>query len=114
MSDIALQELNSRADPIQDDKTIKATPKNVPSGANNEYIKNVKFEVGQADYKMAYVTLTDADKERWSIPEEFVNKTTAQQTMDLDMCGFELFKQPFGFRFVDPEDKDNVYLTTKD
>jgi alpha-glucosidase (family GH31 glycosyl hydrolase) len=33
--------------------------------------------------------------------------------MRLDMCGFELMKDPFGFKFVDTRDRSNVLLTTE-
>ena len=53
-------------------------------------IKNVSFEFGQSDYKTAYVRLSDADNERYSPPDNVVSKPSAQWTLKLDMCGFEL------------------------
>jgi len=34
--------------------------------------------------------------------------------MKLDMCGFNLLKDPFGFEFVDTKNHSNVLLTTAD
>ena len=57
---------------------------------------------------------TDANNARYSIPENMVNKPGPSGTMRLDMCGFELLKNPFGFQFVDTRDPNNILLTTKD
>ena len=73
----------------------------------------MRFEIGQADSKVAYVTLTDAKNERYSIPESMAKKPKAQGTMRLDMCGFNLINDPFGFKFIDPKDPSNVLLTTE-
>lgn len=90
-----------------------ADPKSVPEGENNKLIQNVSFEFGQTDYTTAYARFTDAQNERFSIPESLANKPQPQARMRLDMCGFELLKNPFGFRFVDTRDKSNVLLTTE-
>jgi hypothetical protein len=74
----------------------------------------VKFEIGQSDFKTAYISLTDADNERYSIPDDIVNKPTSNPTMDLETLGFEMINNPFGFKFSDPADKANVYLSTID
>ena len=39
--------------------------------------------------------------ERYSPPKEFVKKPKAEKFGDLrlDMCGFKLFEDPFGFSF---------------
>ena len=71
----------------------------------------MQFEIGQSDAKTAYVRLTDAVNQRYSPPSDVVNKPTAQQTMKLDMCGFELFTQPFAFRFTSSRD-GSEYLST--
>ena len=60
-------------------------------------IKNISFEFGQADYNTAYVRLTDAVNKRYSPPESIVNKPGAKTNMRMDMCGFSLFSDPFGF-----------------
>jgi alpha-glucosidase (family GH31 glycosyl hydrolase) len=41
------------------------------------------------------------------------NKPDYDSTMRLDMCGFELMKNPFGFKFVDTRDRSNTLLTTE-
>ena len=76
-------------------------------------IKNISFEFGQSDYKTAYVRLTDADNERYSPPEDVVNKPQAQQTLKLDQCGFELFQDPFGFAFTSDLNGETL-VSTKD
>ena len=103
MSESKLRHLNSRdfLEKVADGAKIQASPKSVPSGANNQYIKNVKFEIGQSDFKTAYVRLTDAENERYSIPDDIVNKPSSNPTMDLEMLGFEMFNAPFGFKFSD-------------
>ena len=69
----------------------------IPTGENNKLIETVSFEFGQSDFNTAYVRLTDANNERYSPPEDVVNKPQAKDTMNLDMCGFELIQDPFGF-----------------
>jgi len=56
--------------------------------------------------------LTDADNQRYSIPESAANKPSFQETLRLDMCGFELFDDPFGFKFTDDR-TGNAYLSTE-
>jgi hypothetical protein len=47
-------------------------PGGIPIGPNNAYIKNVKFEFSQVDYKVTKVLFTDNDKKRFSIPDDVV------------------------------------------
>ena len=82
-------------------------------GVNNQMIKNVSFEFGQADYNTAYVRLTDGENQRYSPPEGVVNKPGAKTNMRLDMCGLELINDPFGFQFSSFIDNE-VILSTKD
>ena len=118
MSESKLQELNSfnflEKVAGDNDTKIEASPRSVPTGANNQLIKKVKFEVGQSDFKTAYIRLTDAENERYSIPDDIVNKPSSNPTMDLEMLGFEMFNSPFGFRFSDKQDPTNQYLSTID
>ena len=58
--------------------------------------------------------MTDAEIERFSIPDDIVNKPSSNTTMDLEMLGFEMFDSPFGFKFADKKDPTNVYLSTID
>ena len=94
-----------------DTNNFKADPRLIPTGANNELIKNVYFEIGQADSNVAYVILTDAIKTRYSIPESMANKPKTSPPMRLDMCGFKYFDDPFGFEFR--KDTSNVLLSTQ-
>jgi hypothetical protein len=116
LSQATLQQLNSAdfLEKVADSKKIQASPKSVPVGPNNPLIHKVKFEIGQSDFKTAYVRLTDAEKQRYTIPEDVVPRPSSQQTMDLEMLGFELFQAPFGFKFGDEKDPANVYVSTKD
>ena len=111
-SDSMIEELHSQPVSTTTDM-FKADPRQVPTGMNNPIIKNVSFEFGQADYNTAYVRLTDGEKERYSPPEEFVNKPGAKANMRLDMCGFELINDPFGFQYKSYIDNE-VVLSTKD
>jgi len=70
-----------------DDKVEVVEPKTILSGVNNELVTEIAFEIGQADWKTAFITLTDNKAARYSPPEDLVAKKTAQQTMKLDMCG---------------------------
>lgn len=92
---------------------VKPEPKDIQVGANNQLVTNISFEFGQADYKTFYMLMTDAENYRYSIPEKMANKPRAKDNMRLDMCGFELLKNPFGFQFVDSRNPDNIYITTK-
>lgn len=76
-------------------------------------INKVAFEFGQVGAYSALAKFTDAENDRWSIPENMVNKPDYSGTARLDMCGFELMKNPFGFKFVDTRDKSNTLLTTE-
>lgn len=58
--------------------------------------------------------MTDAENERYSIPKDVVAKPSFNPTMDLEMLGFEMFNNPFGFKFADKQDPTNVYLSTRD
>lgn len=51
---------------------ITMVPNEIPIGPNNAYIKNVKFEFSQVDYKVTKVLFTDNDKSRFSIPDDVV------------------------------------------
>lgn len=42
-------------------------------------------------YDVGYLTMTDADNERYSIPEEIVGKAGLDSSMKMEMLGFELF-----------------------
>jgi len=65
-------------------------------------------------WRVAHLTVTDATKERYSIPEMAVPKPKVDETMRLDMLGFQYNVDPFYISFVDPTNADNTFLTTKD
>ena len=57
-----LSELNtcSASDDIKDNLEIKAEPKQVPTGLNNQILQKLAFEFSQVDFKTVYLRLTDA------------------------------------------------------
>lgn len=63
-------------------------------------------------YRVARFTLTDNDKERFSIPESAVPKPGNDLSMRLEMLGFTYSLNPFSFTFTDVIDPSNVYLST--
>lgn len=99
--------------PLKDDKKLEVDVRHIPEGSNNQMINKVAFEFGQVGAYSALAKFTDAENDRWSIPENMVNKPDYSGTARLDMCGFELMKNPFGFKFVDTRDKSNTLLTTE-
>jgi hypothetical protein len=60
----------------------------IPIGNNSNYIKNVAFSFSQVDYKITKVTFTDADKDRFSIPEDVVPSLPDNSAMTISMSGF--------------------------
>lgn len=108
-----LDALNAMPIAETDSDVIKADPRHIPTGPNNMLIKEVSFEFGQANYKVAYAKFGDAENTRYNPDTNFVKNVTASPTMRLDMCGFNLVSEPFGFEFVDTRKPDNVLVSTK-
>jgi hypothetical protein len=67
-----------------------------------------------SDYRVAVLEMTDADKGRYSIPEEVVNKQKPNGQMRLEMLGLKVFAEPFSFQFEDPRDNSSVFVHTND
>jgi hypothetical protein len=59
----------------------------------------VSFSFSQVDYKITKVIFTDADKERFSIPESIVPSLPDNDKMTISMSGLKLYQEPFGFEF---------------
>lgn len=57
--------------------------------------------------------MTDAVNERYSIPNEVVNKPGSDVLMKMEMLGFRFEQSPFSFSFEDIRDSNNVYVHTK-
>jgi hypothetical protein len=74
-------------------------PKNIPTGPNNEYVKELTYDFSQVDYKITKVLFSDANKTRYSIPESLVGSMPDSYNMSLNTVGFKMFKDPFGFEF---------------
>ena len=64
------------------------------------------------DYKVAALLLTDANKGRFSIPEEVVNKPKLNPAMRLEAIGLKVKMNPFSFSFSDVRDSSNVFINT--
>lgn len=92
---------------------VKANPRQIPTGINNEIISTVHFEMGQINNKVTFVILTDANSSRFSIPQEVVAKPAADPKSNLQDTGASLLEDgSFGFQFKDPTTSD-VLLTTE-
>ena len=60
-----------------DDDVGLVEPESILKGVNNALVTEIAFEIGQADWKTAYISLTDNKVKRYSPPEELVAKKTA-------------------------------------
>ncbi len=88
------------------------------TGDNNRIKKILKYSFDMVDFKVARFELTDAGSDRFSIPDEFVNRENSNKNMRLDMLG-HIFKptegrknDPFNFQFNDNIRPDEVLLST--
>jgi len=93
-------------------KTILIEPKQIPIGVNNQYIKNVKFEFSQVDYKVTKVMFTDNSTSRFSIPTDVVGAMGANAQMSTNMAGFSYKNKPFGFEFRSTREADVINVDT--
>lgn len=86
----------------------------IPIGPNNQFIQHMLWEVGQLDTKVAYVTLENAIESRWSPPEDVVGKKRSDgyDKFRLDMCGLQVFENPFGFQFTNRMNTSDVLIHT--
>lgn len=57
------------------------------TGPNNQIKKNLRYNFDMIDFKVARFELTDADSDRFSIPDEFVNRPDANKNMRMEMVG---------------------------
>lgn len=60
-----------------DDSIGLVEPQSILEGANNGLVTEIAFEIGQADWKTAFISLTDNKVKRYSPPEDLVAKKTA-------------------------------------
>lgn len=58
------------------------------------------------------MVLSDKDSTRYSIPDVAVPRPKVDESMRLDMLGFEFFDDPFAFRFNDPVNPDKYFIST--
>jgi hypothetical protein len=95
-------------------KKLAVDSQKIPSGPNNLFSHNVKFSMDMISQRVAHLTVTDNDKTRYSIPPQAVNKPKPDQTMRLEMLGFQYNLDPFYFTFTDTSNAfDNILLSTK-
>lgn len=96
-----------------DPGVIKANPRLVPTGPNNRLISNVSFEFGQSDFKTAYLRLDDANHQRYVVPEQAVSRPMNQWSLNLEMVGFKMFTDPFGFEFLSFRDQSKPIVSAR-
>jgi hypothetical protein len=65
-----------------------------------------------SDYIMRF-NLNDADKPRYDVPKDFVNKPGVADDKRLTRVGFKYSTEPFSFSLSDYQDPTNVYVNTK-
>jgi hypothetical protein len=96
------------------DDAITLTPKTIPIGVNNYYIKNVKFDFTQVDYKVTKLLFTDNDDTDWrfGIPSDVVGSKPDNSQMSMDMVGFSHTTNPFGFGFRSTRQADVINIDT--
>jgi hypothetical protein len=85
------------------DKNVGIDSEGVASavGVNNNFIKRVRFTVGQADYKRTVLSLKDEDDgTRFEVPDTLLRRETAQYQYRLDMANFKKKDAPFSFSFA--------------
>ena len=72
------------------------------------------WEVGQLNTKVAYVTLSNAIESRWSPPDVYVGKARSDgyDKFRLDMCGLQIYENPFGFQFTNRMNESDVLIHT--
>jgi|LauGreDrversion4_2_1035121.scaffolds.fasta_scaffold38232_1 hypothetical protein len=90
------------------------------TGPNNGIKKTLRYNFDMIDYKVARFELTDTDSDRFSIPDDIVERPETNKNMRLDMVG-HFFNgttlnndQPFNFRFFDNVKPDSLYISTED
>jgi hypothetical protein len=70
-------------------------------GVNNNFLKRVRFTFGQVDPTQTVLSLTDDDDQnRFSVPENLVNKSSPQPEQRLDKSNFQILEKPFSFSFT--------------
>lgn len=62
----------------------------IPVGANNKFTRTLNFTFSQVQWRVSKLVLTDNDSERFSVPEDVVNKPDMNLDMRLDMTGFNI------------------------
>ena len=88
----AYQHLTSFMSNLSAPHNFTTLPREFPVGVNNMFMKNLSYQFYMSDYHVAELVITDAEKERYSIPEEVVFKPGINPTMKLEMIGLRVFQ----------------------
>lgn len=100
---------------LKDDHPLKKSVNlaGIPVGVNNPMIQNLNFTFTQNTWRVSKLVITDADKERYSIPEAALGKPGENLDMRLDMTGFKMPNNgTFEFSFSDPLIAGNTFINT--
>ena len=62
--------------------------------------------------RSAHLTITDADSDRFAIPESAFKTDEGDLMQRMDVVGFKYSLRPFGFSFSDPKEPTNVFFDT--
>jgi len=85
----------------------------IPLGVNNPLLRNLNFTFFQNTWRVSKLVITDADKPRYSIPEEALTDPDENLDMRLDMVGFKMANTgTFEFSFSDPLIAGNKFIDT--
>ena len=72
----------------------------IPTGVNNEPVKEIKFKFDMVDFNVARLAIGEANG--FSIPDSVVPKPAEDVSKRMEMLGFELTtKDGFSFKFKD-------------
>lgn len=88
------------------------TKTGINKGVNNLFKGKLTFAMNMISWRIAHFTLSPSGEDRYQVDSNYVKKPLDNLSMRLDMLGFQPSTKPFGFKFVNPVDKDSVYVDT--
>jgi len=91
-------------------------PKTIPVGANNPVHPEISFDIGQIDYRTAYVAFDDAKSPQFKIPEEVLKKRGTDLQFRLESTGLEYShedREKFSFSFKNTRFPDETLVSSK-
>ncbi len=95
-------------------KTLAVNTQKISTGKNNKFFNEISFNFDMINYKVAHLTLSEHNEDRFNVPDSAVPKPNKDTSMRLEALGFNISADPFYFEFKDVTQKDNWYVTTKD